>query len=122
LGTGKIAASVLEFPDCRVEAETKEAAIDAVNQLLAEQFKNMDVMTLELPIAQTSSTNDPESESPWKKLFGLFKDDRRDVGVTIIRCHNHYGTGSFQWLDFPPQQSHSGGSACLALHEIVELR
>jgi hypothetical protein len=70
LDSGKVSASVLEFPDCRVEADTKESAISLVNVLLSERLKNTDIIAFELPLPIDST-----DESPWKKLFGLFKDD-----------------------------------------------
>lgn len=70
LESGEIAASVLEFPDCRVEAATKAEAIAALDTLLSDRLKNTDIVSLELPIPISS-----DSQSPWSKLFGLFKDD-----------------------------------------------
>lgn len=70
LESGEIVASVLEFPDCRVEAATKVEAIAALNTLLSERLKNTDIVSLELSIPRSS-----DSQSPWSKLFGLFKDD-----------------------------------------------
>jgi hypothetical protein len=70
LESGEITASVLEFPDCRVQAATREGAIAALNILLSDRLQNTDIVALELPIPVSSSP-----ENPWKKLFGLFKDD-----------------------------------------------
>ena len=70
LESGEIAASVLEFPNLRVEAATKAEAIAALDTLLSDRLKNTDIVSLELSIPISS-----DSQSPWSKLFGLFKDD-----------------------------------------------
>jgi predicted nucleic acid-binding protein len=70
LESGRILASVLELPDCRVESATKEEAIATLNAMVADRLKNADIVSLELPIPFA-----PSSQSPWAKLFGLFKDD-----------------------------------------------
>jgi hypothetical protein len=69
LESGTIAASVLEIPDCRVEAATKAESIAALETLLADRLKDTDIISLELPIPTANA------QSPWTKLFGLFKDD-----------------------------------------------
>jgi hypothetical protein len=68
--------------DCRVEADTKESAISLVNVLLSERLKNTDIVAFELPLPIDST-----DESPWKKLFGLFKDDADFAEIaTAIRA------------------------------------
>jgi hypothetical protein len=66
LASGTIAASVLEVPDCRVEAATKAEAIAALETLLADRLKDTDIVSLELPIPTPSV-----AQSPWTRLFGL---------------------------------------------------
>jgi hypothetical protein len=75
LDSGRILAAVLEIPDCRVEAETREAAIVEINHLLSKRFQYAEFVALELPVSRLSTPNHSELESPWTKLFGLFKDD-----------------------------------------------
>ena len=67
LTSGQIAASVLEFPDCRVEAETREAAIAQIQATFLERLKNIEAISWNVPI-QTS-------EPTWMKFAGIFKDD-----------------------------------------------
>jgi predicted RNase H-like HicB family nuclease len=67
--SGRFVASVMEFPDCRVEAETKEGAIALIQQQWQTQTERVEFMPLHLPLPKTAV------ESPWSKLFGLYKDD-----------------------------------------------
>ncbi|HAZ46789.1 MAG TPA: hypothetical protein DDW76_21540 [Cyanobacteria bacterium UBA11369] len=75
LTSGQVAASVLEFPDCRVKAETREAAImlriaianAQIQATFLERLKNMEAISWNVPI-QTSEPN-------WMKFAGVFKDD-----------------------------------------------
>jgi hypothetical protein len=67
LTSGQVAASVLEFPDCRVKAETREAAIAQIQATFLERLKNMEAISWNVPI-QTS-------EPSWIKFAGVFKDD-----------------------------------------------
>ncbi len=67
LTSGQVAASVREFPDCRVKAETREEAITQIQATFLERLKNMEAISWNVPI-QTS-------EVTWKKFAGVFKDD-----------------------------------------------
>jgi hypothetical protein len=75
LTSGQVAASILEFPDCRVKAETREAAImlriaianAQIQATFLERLKNMEAISWNVPI-QTS-------EPSWMKFAGVFKDD-----------------------------------------------
>jgi hypothetical protein len=67
LTSGQIAASVLEFPDCRVQAETREVAIAKIQASFLERLKNIETISWNVPI-QTS-------EPSWMKFAGVFKDD-----------------------------------------------
>jgi hypothetical protein len=67
LQSGQFAASVLEFPDCRVKAETREAAIAKIQAIFLERSKNIEAMSWSIPI-QTS-------EPSWMKFAGVFQDD-----------------------------------------------
>ncbi|MGL5806318.1 MAG: hypothetical protein ACRC2R_09530 [Xenococcaceae cyanobacterium] len=67
LQSGQFAASVFEFPDCRVKAETPEAAIAQIQTIFLERLKNMKAISWNVPI-QTS-------EPSWIKFAGVFKDD-----------------------------------------------
>jgi predicted RNase H-like HicB family nuclease len=68
--SGRFVASVMEFPDCRVEAETREGAIALVHDQWQAQIERVEFMPLSLPLPPNATV-----ESPWSKLFGLYKDD-----------------------------------------------
>ncbi|HAT13678.1 MAG TPA: hypothetical protein DCS91_09000 [Microcoleaceae bacterium UBA11344] len=67
LTSGQIVASIREFPDCRVQAETRETAIAQIQATFLERLKNMEAISWNVPI-QTS-------EPSWMKFAGVFKDD-----------------------------------------------
>jgi hypothetical protein len=68
--SGTIVASAVEFPDCRVEAATREAAIALVSDRLQAQLDQVEFVPLNLSLRDQSQV-----ENPWTKLFGLYKDD-----------------------------------------------
>jgi len=74
LTSGQIVASIREFPDCRVQAETRETAIAQIQATFLERLKNMEAISWNVPI-QTS-------EPSWMKFAGVFKDDA-DFAVII---------------------------------------
>jgi predicted RNase H-like HicB family nuclease len=67
LTSGQVAASVLEFPDCRVKAETREAAIAQIQAIFLERLNNMEAISWNVPILT--------SEPTWMKFAGIFKGD-----------------------------------------------
>ncbi len=66
LEQGKIAAWVAEFPECRVIAESQEAAIAALEVLLNQRMATIKVMPVQL--------SSGSSENPWLKVCGSLKD------------------------------------------------
>lgn len=68
--SGSYIASVIEFPSCQVEAETKEEAIALIQEQWQAQINRAELMTLSLPL-----TPPVTEESPWRKLCGLYQDD-----------------------------------------------
>lgn len=70
LESGHFEASVLGLPACRVEAESRELAIADLKNALLNQIKDAEVVSLRLPIAVSSPT-----ENSWNNLFGIFRDD-----------------------------------------------
>lgn len=66
---GNVIASVLEFPDTRVEAPTQEQAIEELKKLLSSRFEKTEVIPVEIKLPQT------EIENPWTKFAGVFQDD-----------------------------------------------
>ncbi len=65
--SGQVAASIREFPDCRVKAETREEAIAQIKATFLERVKNLEAISWNVPI--------PEIEPTWMKFSGVFKDD-----------------------------------------------
>ena len=67
LPSGQILASIKEFPDCRIHAETKETAIAKIQTTFLERLKNIEAISWNVPL-QTS-------EPAWIKFAGIFKED-----------------------------------------------
>ncbi|MBE9008735.1 hypothetical protein IQ250_00705 [Pseudanabaenaceae cyanobacterium LEGE 13415] len=63
-----ILARAAEFPDCSAIADTKEAAIAAIQQQLVDRLKTIEFVSVPLPILSESSHDLSDS-------FGVFKDD-----------------------------------------------
>jgi predicted RNase H-like HicB family nuclease len=68
--SGRFIASVMEFPGCRIEADTRAAAIVLVQSQLQDYLKQVELIRVVLP-----SEFEAGKPDPWDKLFGLFKDD-----------------------------------------------
>jgi hypothetical protein len=75
LASGQIAASVLEFPNCRVKAETREAAIAQIQATFLERLKNIEAISWKVPIQANAVGVASLSEPTWMKFAGVFKDD-----------------------------------------------
>jgi predicted RNase H-like HicB family nuclease len=73
LTSGEVAASVREFPDCQVKAETREAAIAQIQATFLERLKNMEAISWNVLIQA--------SEPTWMKFAGVFKDDADFVAI-----------------------------------------
>lgn len=67
LPSGNIAASILEFPHHRVESHSREDAIAQIRANATALLDRIEILPLELDSSQ--------SESPWLKYAGMFKDD-----------------------------------------------
>jgi hypothetical protein len=67
LASGHIAASVLELPDCRVEAPNREEAITQIKAAFLERLKHIETISWDVPVQP--------SEPTWIKFAGVFKDD-----------------------------------------------
>jgi hypothetical protein len=70
LSNGRISASILELPYCRVEADTKEAAIAQIRSDAAALLNRLELVSLEIPVPRQA-----RSESPWIKYAGMFEND-----------------------------------------------
>ena len=68
--SGRFIASVIEFPGCRVEADTKAAAIVLVQSQLQDYLKQVELIRVALP-----SEFEARKPDPWDRLFGVFKGD-----------------------------------------------
>ncbi|MCC5617248.1 hypothetical protein LC605_19600 [Nostoc sp. CHAB 5836] len=62
---GGVIAKVLGLPDFQGSGVTKEAALEKLIQLLQE--RKPEIVTLEI--------EPPQTEHPWMKFAGMFKDD-----------------------------------------------
>jgi len=60
-------ATVLGLPNCESIAETREAALTNLQQVLTEFLAKADIVSLEIEL--------PKTENPWIKLAGKYKDD-----------------------------------------------
>jgi hypothetical protein len=78
--SGTITASVVEFPDCRVEAATREAAIAGVQAAFLKQLARSETISWDVPLPSEPSDghlngSERRLQSPWIKYAGMFKDD-----------------------------------------------
>jgi hypothetical protein len=67
LTTGKIAASVFEFPSCRVEADNRDNAIAQLKKNFLERFQQIEAIPWDVPVDDLA----PD----WMQFAGVFKDD-----------------------------------------------
>jgi len=70
LASGNVAASILEFPSCRVEAGSREVAIEQIRQDAAEVFKRVEVLPMNI-----AGEAIEQAENPWVKFAGMFEND-----------------------------------------------
>ncbi|MBD2454912.1 hypothetical protein H6G80_12550 [Nostoc sp. FACHB-87] len=66
---GNFIASVLEFPNTRIEAPTQEQAVQELKKLLSTRLEKTEIIPVEI------SLNQSEVENSWMKFAGVFKDD-----------------------------------------------
>ncbi|MCC5644732.1 hypothetical protein LC607_17660 [Nostoc sp. CHAB 5824] len=67
---GSVIASILELPQYRVEVATREQALLILNQVLVQHMDKVEVIPMEIKFPQTE-----QSQKPWMKFAGVFKDD-----------------------------------------------
>jgi predicted RNase H-like HicB family nuclease len=65
LDSGKVAASIFEFPSCRAEAETKDEAIAQLQATFLERLQHIEAIPWTVPISA--------SEPAWMQFAGVFK-------------------------------------------------
>jgi hypothetical protein len=66
-------ASVLGWADCRAIATTAEEAVAVLQQMLSDRIANAQIVQVEIPRPENQLV--PNSENPWLKFSGVFKDD-----------------------------------------------
>jgi hypothetical protein len=68
--SGNFVASVLEFPSCREEADTRDGAIAQLEATLVEKMTHVEVRPWSIAVPTI------EGEEPtWAKFAGIFKDN-----------------------------------------------
>ncbi|MDF5723025.1 MAG: hypothetical protein PUP91_21635 [Rhizonema sp. PD37] len=67
LTSGMVAASIFEFPNCRVEAQTREEAISLIKTAFLERMAHIEAISWNVPILADQPT--------WMQFAGVFKDD-----------------------------------------------
>ncbi len=67
LSDGTFMAWAVALPDCRVVADSREGAIEALERRLEERMVSIDVLEIEIPIT-------PAKQPLWK-FSGILKDD-----------------------------------------------
>lgn len=73
LADGQVSAWIAEWPDCRVEAPSREAAIAELQSLLDEQLKTIEVIPI--PVLPVVTTPVVTMANPWEPLYGLLEED-----------------------------------------------
>lgn len=66
---GFTTATVLEVPDCQIKDETKQGAVEKVQQLLQKRLDKAEIIKIPAPIQPL------EEENPLMKFAGIFQDD-----------------------------------------------
>jgi hypothetical protein len=67
LDSGRFSASILEFPNCYVEANSQEAAISQLQKSFLDRLQNIEAIDWDVPT---------EGLNPnWIKYAGVFRDD-----------------------------------------------
>lgn len=67
LPSGKVAASILEFPNYRVEADTREVAIAQLQTDFLQRIQQIEAISWNVPL--------PSSEPAWMQFAGVFAGD-----------------------------------------------
>jgi predicted RNase H-like HicB family nuclease len=78
--SGMISASVMEFPDCHVEAATREEAISKIQAALLERLAHIETIPWNVPLSADPSnlnlnSSSHQTISPWVKFAGIFEND-----------------------------------------------
>ncbi|NJL10629.1 MAG: hypothetical protein HC908_11970 [Calothrix sp. SM1_7_51] len=73
LASDHVAASIFEFPECRVEADTQEKAIAQVKTAFLERLKSIEAIAWDVPVQR--------NEPAWMQFAGVFQDDPDFRGI-----------------------------------------
>ena len=68
-------AAILDGPDCIAQGPTKEAALASVREALEARLAQGEVVTIEVNGLRHSTDKQTETENPWVKYAGSFRDD-----------------------------------------------
>ncbi|MBD2596592.1 hypothetical protein H6G74_19970 [Nostoc spongiaeforme FACHB-130] len=68
LKNGQFAASIFEFPNFRVEAQTREDAITQLQTTFLERLSHIEAISWKLPIEASAPT--------WMQFAGVFQNDQ----------------------------------------------
>ncbi len=66
---GFTTATVLEVPDCQISDETKQGAVEKVQQLLHKRLAQAEIIQIPAPIQPITP------ENPLMKFAGIFQND-----------------------------------------------
>jgi hypothetical protein len=72
-------ASVLELPDCQVEATTDEQAIAQLQQFIIQRLAKARIVPLEISLV--SSSLPLRRENPWTEFIGVFEGDAEFAAI-----------------------------------------
>ena len=64
---GKFTATLLGWQGFQTEGKNKEEAVNKLQQILANKLQQTEVISLEIEI--------PQTEYPWMKFAGMYKDN-----------------------------------------------
>jgi predicted RNase H-like HicB family nuclease len=65
--SGGYRATALGLPNCRAKGETREIALQNIQQLLTDRLSHSEIVTLKI--------DSPRSTHPWMQFAGMFQDD-----------------------------------------------
>lgn len=65
--SGGYRATALGLPNCRAKGETRELALQNIQQLLTTRLNQSEIVTLKIDL--------PHREHPWMQFAGMFQTD-----------------------------------------------
>ncbi|MEM9541212.1 MAG: type II toxin-antitoxin system HicB family antitoxin [Cyanobacteria bacterium P01_E01_bin.42] len=68
---GRVTASILGWPECHAEGETKEEALQQLKNVLSEQLRDREIVSLTVEL----DSPQPQTEHPWLQFAGMFEDN-----------------------------------------------